>query len=265
MAPSKCFWRGRVTGIESRVVLPLYHVMFHHSTSSGITEVHTALPLDPSLSATAPTVLPSTTLASAPNSLVDTLAAHTVVDPPKPPTVIVTEGSPPVPCQMVDQVRKWKYVNFADLLGDHNPDHLSIINGQVIAVTSAGTPKSHTISNILTWLQAFSVLTAILVSSENITREEAAGLAAHSYLIIQLSRDSSGSQWLKYDEQFREWAAAKGIHRWGELNLIIYYHCLSAHLPDGSTQQNTLRQKHRSSSNTYYCWNDGITCNSSTC
>ena len=229
-------------------------------------EVHATLPVDPSLSATTPTVSLSTTMSSAPFSLVDTLTAHSVVDPPKPPTVVVTEGIPPIPCRIVDRVRKWEYVNLADLLGDHNPDHLTIINGQVIAVTSAGTPRrSRTISDIMTWLQAFSILTAILVSSENTTREEAAGLAAHSYLIIQLSRDLSGSQWLKYDQQFREWAAAKGIRRWGELNLTIYGRCLAAHLPDGSTQQNTLRQKRRSSSNACYRWNDGITCNSSTC
>ena len=65
-------------------------------------------------------------------------------------------------------MRKWEYVDLIDLLGDHSPDHLTIINGKVIAVTSEGTPiRSCTIFNIITWLQAFSILTAILVSSEN--------------------------------------------------------------------------------------------------
>ena len=104
-------------------------------------------------------------MSSAPISLVDTLAVHSVVDPPKPLTVVVTEGIPPIPCRIVDRVRKRENVNLADLLGDHNPDHLTIINGQVIAVTSAGTPRrSCTISDIMTWLQAFSILTVILVS-----------------------------------------------------------------------------------------------------
>ena len=135
-------------------------------------EVHVALTVDPSLSATTPTVSLSTTLASAPISLVDTLAAHSIVDPPKPPTVVVTEGILPVRYRMVDRVRKWEYVNLADLLGDHNPDHLTIISVQVIAVTSASTPRrSRTISDMMTWLQAFSILTAILVSSENTTGE----------------------------------------------------------------------------------------------
>ena len=81
------------------------------------------------------------------------------------------------------------------------------------------------------------------MSSEDTTKEEAAGLAAHSYLIIQLSRDLSGSQWLKYDQQFRVWAVAKGIRRWGELNLTIYGRCLAAHLPDGSMQSAVPKQK----------------------
>lgn len=36
-----------------------------------------------------------------------------------------------------------------------------------------------------------------------------------------------------------EWATAKSIHRWGELNLTIYGHCLVAYLPalpDGPIQ-----------------------------
>ena len=34
-------------------------------------------------------------------------------------------------------------------------------------------------------------------------------------------------QWLAYDTEFREWAAAKGVRKWGELNLTNYSKCLS--------------------------------------
>ena len=69
--------------------------MFHHRHTSGTSEIHTVLLVDPSLSATTPTVSLSTTLASALISLVDTLAGHSVVDPPKLSTVVVPEGIPP--------------------------------------------------------------------------------------------------------------------------------------------------------------------------
>ena len=57
------------------------------------------------------------------------------------------------------------------------------------------------------------MFTAILLSAEDTTKEEAAGLVAHSYLILQMSKDLQGSQWLQYDQNFREWAAAKGIRK----------------------------------------------------
>ena len=48
------------------------------------------------------------------------------------------------------------------------------------------------------------------------------------HLINQLSRDLSGNRWLANDAEFRGWAAANGVRRWGELNLTIYYgKCLS--------------------------------------
>ena len=114
--------------------------------ASGLAEVHAlpvhALPVHASFSITMPTASLSSTLASPPVGLSDTLTAHQVVDFTKPSMVVVTEGIPPVPCQLVERVRKWECINMADLLGDHSPDHLAIINGQVTAVTSAGITKN---------------------------------------------------------------------------------------------------------------------------
>ena len=66
------------------------------------------------------------------------------------------------------------------------------------------------ISDILSWLQAFSIYTAILVSADTTTKEEAAGLAAYKNLKLQLSKHFKGPRWPKYDQSYREWAAAKG-------------------------------------------------------
>ena len=69
---------------------------------------------------------------------------------------------------------------------------------------------------------------AVMLSAQATLKEEGAGLAAHMHLILQLSRDLGGLQWLRYDQEFWEWAAAKGVKRWGELNLEIYSRCLSS-------------------------------------
>ena len=86
--------------------------------------------------------------------------------------------------------------------------------------------KKSQITDIISWIQAYSRYMAVLMSCETTTKEEATGLVAHLHLIIQLSLDL-GSQWQKYDRDFREWAAAKSLRRWGKLNFPIYGRCLA--------------------------------------
>ena len=83
----------------------------------------------------------------------------------------------------------------------------------MVSVESATRSQRKTtgISNILSWFLAFSRLMAVLLASDSTTKEEAAGLAAHQNLILQLAKYLGGSsrQWLKYDWDFREWATVK--------------------------------------------------------
>ena len=143
----------------------------------------------------------------------------------------MAEGIPPVSHKLVEKIRKWEYIELSSLLEDHYPpDQMALFNGQLMVVSSFSQRcrQAAVISDILSWLQAFSIYTAILVSSETTTKEEAAGLAAHAYLILQLSKDLKGPQWLKYDQSYHEWAAAKGIWKWGEMNFSIYGRCLAS-------------------------------------
>lgn len=78
------------------------------------------------------------------------------------------------------------------------------------------------IQDISSWIQAFAIYMAALTSAEATLKEDIVGLVAHLHLINQLSRELGGKQWLKYDTDYREWAAAKGIRKWGELNLTLY-------------------------------------------
>ena len=98
-----------------------------------------------------------------------------------------------------------------------------VVNGQklVMEVAQRGQQRQSIIITIWSWLQAYSRYVAVMFSADTMSKEEAAGLAAHMHLILQLSRDLGGTQWLRYDQEFREWAAAKGVKRWGELNLAI--------------------------------------------
>jgi len=81
------------------------------------------------------------------------------------------------------------------------------------------------INNLTNWLVAFSRLMAVLLASEDTSHEEGAGLAAYLHTILQLHHNHGGSRWLKYDVEYREWAAA-GVRVWGGLNMSIYGRCL---------------------------------------
>ena len=117
---------------------------------------------------------------------------------------------------------------------------------------------------------------AVLLSTDTTTREEATGLAAHLHLVLQLSQDL-GSQWLKHDRDFREWAAAKSLRKWGELNFPIYGQCLAAQqrqavpnaIPTPPKRQKQATDKKRFSpySHTATCfnWNFKGHCDRSSC
>ena len=66
----------------------------------------------------------------------------------------------------------------------------------------------------------------IYCHGQRCSQEDIVGQWADMHLTNQLSRDLSGNCWLAYDAEFREWAAANGVRRWGELNLTIYGKCL---------------------------------------
>lgn len=94
--------------------------------------------------------------------------------------------------------------------------------------------KKKVIQDLTSWLQAFTVYMAALSSCEKTSKEEVCGLLAYSH-VIQLSKDLRGPQWLKYDKEYRLWAAAKGVRVWGELNFSIYGRCLAANASSGAS------------------------------
>ena len=114
----------------------------------------------------------------------------------------------------VEKMHRWEYIDLSKLLQNQEAqpeEATTIIEGQLVLVESATRSQRKTtgINDILSWLQVFLRSTAVLLVSEFTTKEEAAGLAAHQYFILQLAKDLGGRQWLKYDWDFREWATAK--------------------------------------------------------
>ena len=96
-----------------------------------------------------------------------------------------------------------------------------------------------------------------MLSNSATSKEEAAGLAAHMHLILQLSGDLRGLQWLRYDQEFREWAAAKGVRRWGELNLAIYGRYLSLQQAPSGSGKGKDQNGDKRSWGACFKWNNG--------
>uniref|UniRef100_A0A1X7VIN8 C3H1-type domain-containing protein n=1 Tax=Amphimedon queenslandica TaxID=400682 RepID=A0A1X7VIN8_AMPQE len=69
-----------------------------------------------------------------------------------------------------------------------------------------------------------------------------------------------GGQWLQYNINFREWAAATGLRKWREMNFSIYGRCLSHCLANLNPPPPNARNKNRAwqakkRSGVCYPWN----------
>ena len=117
---------------------------------------------------------------------------------------------PSVPTHLIEKIRHWESVDLAQLIGCANTSEgsSSMVEGHIITPTKSLRTSPSTITDFTTWLQAYAPLMAVLLSAPTTSKEEAAGLAAHFHVVLQLAQDLSGRHW---HWEFREWATAKGI------------------------------------------------------
>lgn len=189
-----------------------------------------------------------------------------LVSVPARATALIVEGLPPVPVKIIERIRRWEYMDLSQLIQDPSIKEESLIQRQspegvvIFQTMEHAQRRRKSISDIFSWTKAFSIYAAILSGAELTSKEESMGLWAHLHLITQLSKDMGGGQWLQYDIDYREWAAAKGIRKWGDLHLSIYGRCLSHRVvystpaPLGSRSENRGKHPNKRSS-VCYPWN----------
>lgn len=197
------------------------------------------LPVDPSLT-TEITTMPS--LSDDPGPIASAGSAA------KQAAIVISEGLPPVSTKILEKIQKWEFVELASLLSHDTP-----ARGEALTITQDGQtmivqPQEQSatrkkITDISSWLQAFSIYAAGLAASDTTTNDHFKGLMAHMYLMVQLAKDLGGNVWLQYDREFRVWAAAKGVKVWGDLNLSIYGRCLAAQQRPSSAPNRTYQKK----------------------
>lgn len=69
-------------------------------------------------------------------------------------------------------------------------------SNQVVIIESLErTPgKRKAVTDIFTWVQAYSILVDTLTSDKATTKEESVGLVAHQHIILQMARELSATQ-----------------------------------------------------------------------
>ena len=110
------------------------------------------------------------------------------------PSVIVSDWILPLPTKLVEKIRRWEtYIDLSSLVTvedvDYNVSSTVVINGQVVVVEPTPQPRCHHPQlDIVSWSEAYAKYLAVLVAADTTSREEAAGLPAHMFQIIRLSR-----------------------------------------------------------------------------
>ena len=144
---------------------------------------------------------------------------------------VVGPGYSPVPYKVVSQIISGKYINLEDLLPENisaqEPEPQLMFDGRLVFSPAPKKPKRQ-IADIVTWLEAFSVLSLILGSY---FPHRWLDLTKYKLLIVRTYRQFSGSAWLNYDREFREHVAAERLTEWSTMNVQLYnFHTAGAHV-----------------------------------
>ena len=114
------------------------------------------------------------------------------------PSVVITKGISAVSFKVVERIRQWEFVELANLLITQDiksDEYFFVVDSDQpgYRAPSRGQGKLPVIDNIMTWLAAFSRFMAVILLTEATSKEEAAGLAAHQHVILQLYNDLGGN------------------------------------------------------------------------
>ena len=99
---------------------------------------------------------------------------------------------------------------------DHEPQ--LFFDGR-LALTAARRVNKRQITDLVGWIEAFSIYTLILTSYFPHRWRD---LTAYKLLIIRTYRQFAGRAWLNYDKAFREHVAAARVTDWSSLNGQLY-------------------------------------------
>ncbi|CAH3163205.1 unnamed protein product, partial [Porites lobata] len=173
---------------------------------------------------------------------------------------VVGPGYAPIPWKLVAKITSGAFNELADLLAENiraqESEPHTYLDGKLLVAPAK--KRVVEITDILTWIQAFTIYQWIFCSTYPSRWQET---TQYKLLILQTASQSPGAAWLNYDTAFRKDAAASLLADWSKMNLDLYnFHTLPPHstsLPHTSASSNVPPE--RSFDPIQYCrsWNDG--------
>ena len=138
------------------------------------------------------------------------------------PTVVVAPGIPALPKKVAQKILSGEYVDFTELppaKGRAKPTSLDW-EGQVLLVQSMDLyAAKKLIPDLATWVQCFSIYTAVLCSQ---TPERLADLLGYAAFIAKCSQKFKWPSWVVYDQNFRQLAAEENLTTWARPDPGVY-------------------------------------------
>ena len=172
---------------------------------------------------------------------------------------IAGPGYSPIPEKLVSKIRSGHFIDLADLLMENlkaqETEPQTYLDGKLLV--SSTKKRVQEITDIVTWIEAFTVYSWILCSANPSRRQDT---TQYKLLILKTARQFSGKAWSHYDITFRKDAAVSGLVDWSHMNLDLYnFHTRASPLQSSlsSDVQSPATSLVARLSNFCRSWNDG--------
>jgi len=130
------------------------------------------------------------------------------------PPVMLSSCLPPVPAKLVRRIQDGLFVE----MGELSPDRLDFPDLPATE-QSASTPKVQEVTDIIEWVQCFSVSTAIIHRSQP---DRLPDLLRYQNLMVQTSLLCQEGRWVIYDQRFRLKASALRLQQWSTIDITLW-------------------------------------------
>ena len=163
------------------------------------------------------------------------LAFNSFISDPHPSLVSIGQSLPLILCELIQQIRMGKFVDFSDFLPAKCRQLApTSYSSQLLLVQLQdvhGEQQRRLIPDFPTWSQCFAIYTAVLGADQPHCLPE---LMAYQIEIAKCAKKYKWPSWIIYDLNFRQEAASNPRLSWATVEPSIYTQCFTGMAKDPS-------------------------------